>query len=82
MRHLGAQSTACNYDTVLMWTLRCRVDVSLKRFKDTVHVGMNVPSISARDTKLALALIRAHWEHACDTEAQQQAAEEKSAAKL
>lgn len=46
----------------------CRVDVTLKRFKDNVHIGMSSPVPSARDCKLALNLVKAQWEHACTIE--------------
>ena len=39
--------------------------MTLKRFKDNIHIGMCTPVPSARDCKLALELIRAQWEHAC-----------------
>ncbi len=39
--------------------------MTLKRFKDNIHIGMCTPVPSARDCKLALELIRVQWEHAC-----------------
>ena len=42
--------------------------MTLKRFKDNVHIGMCTPVPSARDCKLALDLIQAQWEHACTAE--------------
>jgi len=48
----------------------CRVDVTLKRFKDNFHVGMSTPFTSARDCKLSVDLIRAQWEHASTAESE------------
>jgi hypothetical protein len=51
----------------------CSVEVTLKRFQG-MHVGMSSPIACKADYKLGLALIKAHWEHALESVACENAA--------